>query len=293
MKPLLLSLSLALSAILLTPQPTTAQPSGSPDPNFFIYLCIGQSNMGSGSRPEEVDLGSPEPRLLYLATAENPRSNREVGKWYEATYSQDERLGLSEFFGRTMVKNLPKDIKVGIINVSVAGAKVEVFDKENYKSYLDTVATWMQDICKSYGGNPYQRLIDMARLAQKEGVIQGIVFHQGESNSDDPQWPEKMKSLYHNIVNDLNLDPMRCFLLAGELKYKDQNGVCYPFNTEILPNLPKVLPNSYIISADGVKGSPDPWHFVTSGYREFGKRYAIKALEIQGFPYAGEPASNL
>lgn len=35
----------------------------------------------------------------------------------------------------------------------------------------------------AYGGWPYGKLVEMARLAQQEGVIKGILLHQGESNN--------------------------------------------------------------------------------------------------------------
>ena len=33
----------------------SATPENKPDPNFFIYLCIGQSNMEAGAVPAEQD----------------------------------------------------------------------------------------------------------------------------------------------------------------------------------------------------------------------------------------------
>jgi hypothetical protein len=50
----------------------------------------------------------------------------------------------------------------------------------------------MKDIVNDYGGNPYQYLIDMAKQAQKYGVIKGVLLHQGESNSGDKEWPNKV-----------------------------------------------------------------------------------------------------
>ena len=102
----------------------------------------------------------------------------------------------------------------------------------------------------------------------------------------------KVKDIYDNLIKDLNLNPKDVPLLAGELKSKEEHGVCYPFNTDVLANLPKVLPNSYIISSQGVKGSPDPFHFNTEGMREFGKRYAIQMLKIQGFKYKEIPEAT-
>jgi len=174
---------------------------------------------------------------------------------------------------------------VGVINVSVAGAKIELWDKVNYNTYLSSAESWMQNICKSYDGNPYQRLMEMAKIAQQSGVIKGILLHQGESNPNDQEWCNKVKGIYDNLMKDLNLNPKDVPFLAGELKSKEENGVCYGFNTEVLANLPKTLPNSYIISSQGVKGSSDQFHFNTEGMRELGRRYAVQMLKLQGFTY--------
>jgi hypothetical protein len=95
----------------------------------------------------------------------------------------------------------------------------------------------------------------------------------------------KVKSIYDNLMKDLNLNPKEVPFLAGELKSKEEHGVCYAFNTNILVHLPEVLPNSYIISSKGVKGSPDQFHFTTDGMRELGKRYAIQMLKLEGFEF--------
>jgi hypothetical protein len=42
----------------------------------------------------------------------------------------------------------------------------------------------MSGTIAAYCGNPYQHLVDMARLAQQDGVIRGIPLHQGESNTN-------------------------------------------------------------------------------------------------------------
>lgn len=258
------------------------------DPKFFIYLCFGQSNMEAGAQPEKQDSGMVDKRFQMMATVDNPKLNRKMGNWYVAEppiNRPENNMGPVDWFGRTMVANLQDEYRVGVINVSVAGAKIELWGNDTYKTYLDSAETWMQNICKQYDGNPYQRLVDMAKIAQKDGVIKGILIHQGESNSTDPEWPDKVKAIYKNLMKDLKLKPKKVPLLAGELKSKEENGVCYSFNTEILPNLKKAVPNSYIISSQGVKGVPDPFHFNTAGMRELGRRYAVKMLEIQEFSY--------
>ena len=278
---------LLVCIVLFSSMGAFAQKTKKPDPKFFIYLCFGQSNMEAGARPEEQDKFVDE-RFKMLATVDNEKMNRTKGNWYVA-YPPINRpgnnLGPVDFFGRTMVANLPSKYRVGVINVSVAGAKIELWDKTGYNAYLSGAESWMQNICKSYDGNPYQRLVDMARIAQKDGVIKGILIHQGESNSNDKEWCNKVKAIYDNLMVDLKLDPKKVPFLAGELKSKEEHGVCYAFNTDILANLPKVLPNSYIISSQGVKGSPDQFHFNTAGMRELGRRFAVQMLKIQKFKY--------
>jgi hypothetical protein len=100
-----------------------------------------------------------------------------------------------------------------------------------------------------------------------------------------------VKGIYDNLIKELNLNPKDVPLLAGELKSKEEHGVCYPFNTDVLAHLPEVLPNSYIISSKGVKGSPDQFHFNTAGMRELGRRYAVQMLKIKGFEYNEAPAT--
>ncbi|MDH6313386.1 alpha-L-arabinofuranosidase [Parabacteroides sp. PFB2-10] len=258
-----------------------------PDPNFFIYLCIGQSNMEAGARPEEQDSAPVDPRFQMLSAVDMPQLQRTKGNWYAANpplNRGENRMGPVDFFGRTMVANLPEEYRVGVINVSVAGAKIELWGKDTYKDYLDSAETWMQNICKQYDGNPYQRLVDMAKIAQKEGVIKGLLIHQGESNSTDPEWCHKVKKIHDNLVEDLHLNPAEFYTLAGELKSAEEGGACAGFNTNILVHLPEVLPNAYIISSKGCKGVNDPFHFNLEGFRELGKRYAIQMLECQNMP---------
>jgi hypothetical protein len=171
---------------------------------------------------------------------------------------------------------------VGIINVSVAGCKIELFDKDNYQSYVATAPSWMTNIIKEYGGNPYGRLVEMAKLAQKDGVIKGILLHQGESNTNDTLWTKKVKVVYDNLMKDLKLNPKKVPLLAGEVVHADQGGVCASMNA-IIATLPQTIPNSYVISSSGCNDARDNLHFNAEGYRMLGKRYAERMLSVMGY----------
>ncbi|MBN2635235.1 MAG: sialate O-acetylesterase [Prolixibacteraceae bacterium] len=256
----------------------------SQDSNFHIFLCFGQSNMEGYPGIEDQDKTGVNDRFQVLATVDFPDQEREKGNWYTATpplCRPGNGIGPADYFGRTMVANLPENIKVGVINVAVAGCKIELFQEENYQTYAETAAPWMKNIITTYDSNPYQYLVEMGKLAQKKGVIKGILLHQGESNTGDEDWPEKVKSVYDNLIKDLNLDPKEVPLLAGEVVNEDQGGVCASMNP-IIATLPNVIPNSHVISSAGCEARGDRLHFSPAGYREFGKRYATQMLALMG-----------
>jgi enterochelin esterase-like enzyme len=183
------------------------------------------------------------------------------------------------------VANLPKNIKVGVINVAVGGCRIELFDKDKTTEYSATAPDWMKGILAAYDNNPYARLVEMAKIAQQKGVIKGILLHQGESNTGDTLWTKKVKIVYDNLMKDLNLDPKKVPLLAGETVNEDQNGKCASMN-KIIATLPKTIPNSYVISSQGCTAEPDFLHFNAAGYRELGRRYADKMLYLLGYKFS-------
>lgn len=258
----------------------------SQDPNFYIFLCFGQSNMEGQGTIETQDKNNVNSRFQVLQSVNCSNLNRTKGKWYKAIPPLTRcwsGLSPADYFGRTMVENLPDSIRIGIVNVSVAGCKIELYDKDGYTTYVNSITEkWLKDIIAEYGGNPYGYLVDMAKLAQKEGVIKGILLHQGESNTGDTQWPAKVKKIYNNLLTDLNLKADSVPLLAGEVVHADQGGICASMNT-IINRLPQSIPTSYVISSSKCTDATDNLHFNSAGYRELGKRYAKKMLQTMGY----------
>lgn len=250
------------------------------DKNFHIYLCFGQSNMEGFPGIEKQDLESVDERFQVLAAVDFPKQDRKRGNWYSAVpplCRPSTGLCPVDYFGRTLVSALPPDVRVGVINVSIGGCKIELFAKDTFQSYAATAPRWMAGTISTYSGNPYQHLIDLAKLAQKDGVIKGVLLHQGESNTNDKEWPAKVKGIYENLLNDLHLQATDVPLLVGELVNADQNGACASMN-RIIDDLPTTIPTAHVISSAGCAGRPDRLHFTPPGYRELGKRYAEAML---------------
>jgi hypothetical protein len=257
----------------------------SQDTNFWVFLCFGQSNMEGYPGLEEQDKGPVDDRFQMLAAVDFPKQDRKKGNWYPAVpplCRPSSGIGPADYFGRTLVSNLPPHIKVGVLIVAVGGCKIELFDKDNFQAYAATAPIWMTNIIKGYDGNPYQYLVDAAKRAQKDGVIKGILLHQGESNTNDKEWPNKVKGVYDNLLKDLNLKADDVPLIAGEVVSAEQKGPCASMN-KIIDDLPKTIPTAHVVSATNcVALLPDHLHFTPAGYRELGKRYAETTLPLLG-----------
>ena len=258
------------------------------DPNFYIYLCFGQSNMEGNAAAQSID-AQVNARFKMLATCKFDNPSRTLGNWYTAKVpivSPAGKLGPTDYFGRTMVAALPKDVTIGVVAVAMGGSPIEMFDKDKFQQKLDDNPNeWWAILAKQhYGGNPYKRLIDMAKKAQEKGVIKGILLHQGCSNNGDPNWPNMVKKIYNDMLADLGLEAADVPLFVGETLREDQGGACYYHNT-VVAKMPRTVPTSHIVSSEGCPGNgTDPWHFSALGYRMMGYRYAFEALKLMNQP---------
>ncbi len=273
MKKLIMMLSLLACTTLLHAQ----------DPNFHIYLCLGQSNMEGNAAFEPQDTVATD-RFLTMAAVDFKRPERKRLQWYAARSPLcRENTGLTpaDYFGRTMVQNLPQQVRVGVINVAIGGCKIELFMKDKTREYQKTAPDWMVPMLAAYDNDPYQRLVDAAREAQKQGVIKGILLHQGESNTGQQDWPMKVKQVYEQLLADLGLRAADVPLIAGEVVGEDVQGQCASMNP-IIQSLPQTIATAHVVSSKGLTCANDHLHFDAAGYRILGRRYAETMLALQG-----------
>ena len=116
------------------------------DPNFYIFLCFGQSNMEGAARPEAEDIKSPGPRFLLMPVVDDPQRGRKMGEWCEASAPlcrPNTGLTPADWFGRTMVASLPENIKIGVIHVAIGGIDInDVLAVINYILGKEVPATF-------------------------------------------------------------------------------------------------------------------------------------------------------
>ena len=292
---LILPASMSAQKRKAAPKKAATEQVGKPDPNFYIFLCFGQSNMEGNARPEAQDLTSPGPRFLLMPAVDFPEKGRKMGEWCEASAPlcrPNTGLTPADWFGRTLVASLPENIKIGVIHVAIGGIDIKGFLPDSIQNYLKVAPNWMKGMLAAYDNNPYERLVTLAKKAQKDGVIKGILMHQGETNTGDPKWAGMVKQVYDNLCGDLNLKPEEVNLYAGNIVQADGKGVCIGCKKQI-DELPLTLHTSQVISSDGCTNGPDRLHFDAAGYRELGCRYGEAVARHLGYepkrPYIEMP----
>lgn len=234
------------------------------DPVTHLFLLLGQSNMAGFALAEEPDKRTNE-RILTLGYDDN--CGRQENEWmiaapplHDFINGCEEKVSPGDWFAKTIIENLPIQDRIGLVPAAFSGRKIETFLK---------------------GGQHHETIIRKIAIAAKakNARFAGILFHQGESNNGDPDWPGNVRTLYDQLTAAMEIDHDIPFI-AGELLY---SGGCAGHN-ELVRTLPELGDNFHYVSAKGleVDGNDARWklHFGHDATVELGKRYAVKMLEV-------------
>jgi len=249
------------------------------DQNFWIFLCFGQSNMAGQAPIEPQDLTVSD-RYLSMATTDG--ADRRLGTWRKAVpplCRADAHLGPADWFGRTLLDVVPENVRIGIVSVAVEGCPITFFDKDqNAPLIAKEERDWMNGILNQYGRDPYERLLTMAKIAAKDGVIKGILLHQGETDAYNDKWRKTLRKIYRDLQQELRFDSTAVPLLVGEVVRGEYGGICGHANPTI-NDIANHYPNTFVVSSEGCLPSDDNLHFSSEGYRQLGRHYALRYLE--------------
>jgi len=244
-----------------------------------LFLLIGQSNMEGAPKPAPEDLVE-NPRVRVLGY--DNFGDRKWNEWDVAApplHRAWAGVGPGDGFGKAMAEAWP-DATIGLVPCAISGVDIDFF----LKGVTSTRRKEFQIPPDNAQGSAYDMVIERARLAQKVGVIRGILFHQGESDTGNPAWVGKVQRMVGDLRADLGLDNSVPFV-AGELLH---SGCCAAHNP-LVQQLPTKIPNAHVVSAAGLNAPadpPDPYnaHFDLPSQRELGRRYATSMLQALGAP---------
>lgn len=232
----------------------TAESSNKLD--LALYLLIGQSNMAGRGELDGQSITSDS--ILCL--------NKE-GQWEKATDplhfdKSYAGVGLGLTFALDVLEEKPYR-KIGLIPCAVGGTSI----------------TKWQPSGKADAPNPYDNAISRAKIALKDGTLKGILWHQGETDSNDrhTEYEERFEKLLNNLANDLEIDINTIPIVIGEIGYfyvNKRNVKNGKEINEILNSIAQKHNNITCVSSAGLNHKGDSTHFDAPSIREMGRRYA-------------------
>ncbi len=231
--------------------------------DLHLYLLIGQSNMAGRGKVEEADK-VPHARVLMFTKDNTWAPAVDPLHFDKPTIAG---VGLGSTFGRVMADANP-NVTIGLIPCAVGGTPLSRWQK---------------------GGDLYEQALVRAKAAMKDGMLKGILWHQGEGDSGSEATAKNYAERLAQAVKDWRKDlgVSEAPFVAGKLGLflakanKDGKPSYWPVVNEQIAHLPKLVPHCAVVESDGLVHKGDAVHFDTASLREFGKRYAAKMQELQ------------
>ena len=257
--------SLALAVFLAGLLVSNASPTDIPTDRekFHLFLLIGQSNMAGRGKVTDEDR-KPIPGVFMLTKS---------GEWKPAVAPLhfDKKVagvGIGREFAKQIVK-AEKDIVIGLIPCAAGGSPISSWEQGGYHSQTKS--------------HPYDNTIRRAKAAMNSGVLKGILWHQGESDSK-PKLADVYQKKLHELIARLRkeLKAESVPFIAGQMgQFKER-----PWSEDkkrvdqAHRDLPQRVKLTAFVKSDGLSHKGDQVHFNSKSYRELGRRYAAAYLKL-------------
>lgn len=245
----------------------TSAPAVVPPPakeRFHVYLLMGQSNM-VGRDTRGLDSQVDNPRVLSL---------NNNGEWVVARdpiHPQVGRIaggiGPGISFALEMLKG-DTNITIGLVPCAVGGTPLR---------------RWT----KGKGGDLYEGAIRRAKRAAESGVISGVLWHQGESDTTEEKNAKTYEARLTQMFKDLREDvgapdlPIVVGQLGDFLLLTPEKNPYAETVRAALKQMPRALPHVGFADSACLEHKGDKLHFSTEAQRQLGVRYAAAMRELQ------------
>jgi hypothetical protein len=169
-------------------------------------------------------------------------------------------------FGKAMAEANP-DVTIGLIPCAVGGSPISVWKPHVF--YSPT------------GVYPYDDALTRCRAAMKRGVLKGILWHQGESDSnakDGPLYQQRLTELIARLRREMK-NPDLPFVAGMPAEAFVARKPESKLVMEATKAVAKAEKNVYWVTASGLSCKADRVHFNTDSARKLGRRYAEAVMK--------------
>ncbi|HEV8512719.1 MAG TPA: sialate O-acetylesterase [Cyclobacteriaceae bacterium] len=228
--------------------------------NTWVFILAGQSNMAGRGLVEPQDT-IPSERIFAINKNGKVIIAKEPLHFYESTLAGLD-CGLS--FGNAIVKEAPSQISVLVIPTAVGGSSISQWLGDSIHRNVKLLTNFKEKVA----------------ISKKYGKIKGILWHQGESDTnpkDAPLYSERLTKLFkifREAVGNENLP-----ILIGELGGYSDNKYWAVVNEKI-HQYSATDKNTAVINTVDLKDKGDKLHFNSKGQRILGQRFAEAYLKI-------------
>ena len=229
--------------------------------NVWVFIMAGQSNMAGRGTVEAEDTVSDK-RIFSINKDGQIITAKEPLHFYEP-----ERTGLDcgFSFAKTLIAKIPDSISILIIPTAVGGSSIR---------------QWLGD--SSFRNvKLFSNFLAKVEIAKQNGVIKGILWHQGESDANEKNIPvhkERLHLLFSKFRSAIGNNELP--VLIGELGSFSNNPADFSLINKAIHDYAAEDKNSVIISTKDLKDKGDHLHFDSKGQRTMGERFAKAYLNM-------------
>lgn len=248
-------LFLALYLTIFCSRKTTDINKNSDKKETWVFVMAGQSNMAGRGMIEPEDTITDK-RILSINKDGQLILAKEPLHWYEP-----ERTGLDcgFSFGKSLINHLPDSISVLLIPVAVGGS---------------SISQWIGDSLWR-GIRLFSNFKEKTTIAKQHGTIQGILWHQGESDANEndiPKYKERLSDLFYMFRTETVDNSLP--ILIGELGSFSKNPEQFKSINKAINDYSIFDKHVAVIPTGDLDHKGDSLHFNSDAQREMGKRFA-------------------
>jgi hypothetical protein len=231
---------------------------------FHIFILAGQSNMAGRGKLDDA-ARTPQKRIFSL--------NKE-GQWQPAVdpLHWDKIVagtGIGRPFAEVIAAQNP-GISVGLVPTACGGSSISAWTPGAYFSATKS--------------NPWDDSIARSKRALQDGILKGILWHQGEADSTPelaPDYQKRLEELITRFRAELNA-PDLPFIIGqlGRFPAKPWSADRELVNAAHQAVAKKMKNVRFVATPADSNSTGDSVHFDTPTLRAFGKGYAEAYLEI-------------
>ncbi|HZS55998.1 MAG TPA: sialate O-acetylesterase, partial [Bryobacteraceae bacterium] len=228
---------------------------------FHIYLLMGQSNM-AGRDNRNLPPPLHNPHVLALSQGEWIMAQEPL---HPVEKNKVAGVGPGIPFALEMLKADPK-VTIGLVPCAVGGTPLK---------------RWVK------GADLYEKALSRAKIAAQAGVIKGVLWHQGESDTSAQQDAETYEARLAKMFKDLRADLGQPDLpiVVGQLgDFLNESPEKYPYFETVraaIKHIPEVVPHTGYADSAGLGHKGDKLHFSAEAQKEMGKRFAKAMQELE------------